>query len=161
MAIKKLSLDDFFDDEGFTLIGIHTSLEDYRLAYLLNLKLRIHLKRKKNDLDFSNNAWYSIYEWNDEKQLNTWNLVSNICKLETVNTEITNSLFADSGKLTETFYLLPELKKVNFLLKISDEQLTTNEIQKIINGIQEVAQIVTAYSIDIDTLKFKNNLIFN
>ncbi|HLV14547.1 MAG TPA: IPExxxVDY family protein [Xanthomarina sp.] len=161
MAIKKLSLDDFFDDEGFTLIGIHTSLEDYRLAYLLNSKLKIHLKRKKHDIDFSNNAWYSIYEWDDEKQLVTWNLVSNICKLETTNSEISNSLFSDSGNFTETFYLLPELKKVNFLLKISDEQLAFSETQRLINDIQDIPQIVTAYSIDIDTLKSKNNLIFN
>ncbi|MCX7546520.1 IPExxxVDY family protein [Xanthomarina sp. F1114] len=161
MAIKKLSLDDFFDDEGFTLIGIHTSLEDYRLAYLLNTKLNIRLKRKKKDLDFSNNAVYSIYEWYDEKQLNTWNLVSNICKLETVNTEISNNLFSDSGKLTETFYLLPELKKVNFLLKISDEQMSETKRQKIVNTIQEIAQIVTAYSIETDQLKSKSNLIFN
>lgn len=161
MAIKKLSLDDFFDDEGFTLIGIHTSLEDYRLAYLLNTKLNIQLKRGKKDLDFSNHATYSIFEWNNEKQLITWSLVSNICKLETVNTEISHSLFSDSGKLTETIYLLPELKKVNFLLKISEENLPENKVQKILNNIQEIAQIVTAYSIDLDQLKSKNNLIFN
>ncbi|WP_417857931.1 IPExxxVDY family protein [Xanthomarina gelatinilytica] len=161
MAIKKLSLDDFFDDEGFTLIGIHTSLEDYRLAYLLNSKLNIQLKRKKKDLDFSNRTFYSIYEWEDNKQLVTWNLVSNMCKIESANTSIDKGLFVDSEKIIETYYLLPELKKVNYLLKINDDQFPTNKSLKIINNIQEIAQVVTAYQINLEPLKSKNNLIFN
>lgn len=161
MAIKKLSLDDFFDDASYTLIGIHTYLEDYRLAYLLNSKLNIQFKRKKKDLDFSNQACYSIYEWEDSKQLVTWNLVSNMCKIESANTIIDNSLFIDSEKIIETYYLLPELKKVNYLLKINDDQLPTNKSLKIINSIQEIAQVVTAYQITLEQLKSKNNLIFN
>lgn len=161
MAVKRLSLDEIFEDDSFILIGIHTSLEDYRLAYLLNSKLNSHLKRKKADLDFSNNAMYSIYEWHDTKHLNIWNLVSNICKMETVSSGITNGLFADSGELIETFYLLPELKNVNFLLKISEEQAPESISQNIINDIQGIAQIVTAYVIDVEKLKFKNNLIFD
>jgi hypothetical protein len=161
MAIKKLSLDNFFDEASFTLIGIHTSIEDYRLAYLLNSKLNIQLKRKKPDLDFSNNANYSIYEWEDNKQLITWNLVSNICKVETTNTKLDNSLFSNTGKIIETYFLLPELKKINFLLKINDEEFSASKSKKITSMIQEIAPIVTAYEIEIEQLKSKNNLIFN
>ncbi|MCX7551225.1 IPExxxVDY family protein [Xanthomarina sp. F2636L] len=161
MAIKKLSLDDFFDEADFTLIGIHTSIEDYRLAYFLNSKLNINLKRKKLDLDFKNNANYSIYEWEDHKQLVVWNLVSNTCKVETTNPILDNDLFTGSGKIIETNYLLPELKKINFLLKINDELLPTNKSLKIINKIQEIPHIITAYQIEVEQLKSKNNLIFN
>ncbi|GGG37537.1 IPExxxVDY family protein [Bizionia arctica] len=161
MAIKKLSLEDFFDDADFTLIGIHTSIEDYRLAYLLNSKLNINLKRKTPDLDFSNNANYSIYEWEDSKQLITWNLTSNTCKVETTNTTLDNSLFSNTGKIIETYYLLPELKKINFLLKINDEDFSTSETQNIINKIQQIASVITAYQIEVEQLKSKNNLIFN
>ncbi|TYA60140.1 IPExxxVDY family protein [Formosa maritima] len=161
MAIKKLSLEDFFEEASFTLIGIHTSIEDYRLAYLINSKLNINLKRRRKDLDFNNNSYYSIFEWEDNKQLVTWNLVSNICKIETTNKAIGNSLFKDNSKLTETFYLLPEHKKINFLLKINDEQLSPKRSHRIINNIQDIAHIVTAYQVDIDQLKSKNNLIFN
>ncbi|PWK20398.1 IPExxxVDY family protein [Xanthomarina spongicola] len=161
MAIKKLSLEDFFDEADFTLIGIHTSIEDYRLAYLLNTKLNLNLKRRKKDLDFSNTSKFPIFEWEDNKQLNTWNLVSNICKIETNNPVIGNSLFNDTGKVTETFYLLPEFKKVNYILKINDDQLSSKKNQRIVSQIQDIAHIVTAYIIDVNQLKSKNNLIFN
>jgi hypothetical protein len=161
MAIKKLSLDDFFEEPDFTLIGIHTTIEDFRLAYLLNSKLNIQLKRKKQDLDFTNNANYSIYEWEDCKQLITWNLVSNICKVETTNTKLDNSLFSNTGGVTETFFLLPELKKINFLLKINDEEFSISKSHKIINRIQEIGSVITAYQIEVEKLKSKNNLIFN
>lgn len=161
MAIKKLSLEDFFDETSFTLIGIHTSIEDYRLSYLINSKLNINLKRRRINLDFNNKSNYSIFDWEDNKQLATWNLVSNICKIETVNNNIDNSLFTNNSKLTETFYLLPEHKRVNFLLKINDEQLSKKKSNRIISNIQDIAHIVTAYQIDIEELKSKNNLIFN
>ncbi len=84
MAIKKLILNDFLEEIDFTLIGIHCSLEDYRLAYLLNAHLNINLRRKSSDLDYNNGqVLYSIFEWEDEKRLTTWNLVSKSCKLET------------------------------------------------------------------------------
>jgi hypothetical protein len=161
MAIKKLSLEDFFDEADFTLIGIHTSIEDYRLAYLLNTKLNLNLKRRKKDLDFSNTSKFPIFEWEDSKKLNTWNLVSNICRIETNNSVIGNSLFNDTGIVTETFYLLPEFKKVNYILKINDDQLSTKKEQRIVSQIQDIAHIVTAYIIDGNQLKSKNNLIFN
>ena len=40
MAIHKLHIDEF-DEVDYELIAIHTSLEDYRLAYFLNKKLPI------------------------------------------------------------------------------------------------------------------------
>ena len=136
MAIKKLSLEDFFEDEelNFTLIGIHTSIEDYRLAYLINTKLNMNLKRKKKDLDFSNKSHFSIFEWLDNKQLITWNLVSNTCKIEAENIEINNGLFKDHTNVVESFYLLPEHKKVNFFLKINDAQLAPRKKLKIISS---------------------------
>ena len=82
MAVHKLILDDVFDESVFTLIAIHCTIEDYRLAYLLNKFLRINLCRKRFDLDFKNGkSAYSIYHWEDKKQLIDWNLVSNICKI--------------------------------------------------------------------------------
>ncbi|MFL0353319.1 IPExxxVDY family protein [Xanthomarina sp. GH4-25] len=161
MAIKKLSLEDFFDEADFTLIGIHTSIEDYRLAYLLNAKLNLNLKRRKKDLDFKDTSQFSIFEWEDQRQLNTWNLVSNMCKIETDNLVIENNLFNNTRKVSEIVYLLPEFKKVNYIVKISDDQLSSKKHQRIVSQIQEITHIVAAYQIDIDQLKSKNNLIFN
>ena len=51
MALHKLLVDDFYDDD-YKLIAVHCRLEDYRLAYLLNKSLNLRLMRKEDDLDF-------------------------------------------------------------------------------------------------------------
>ena len=49
MAIHKLQIDEF-DDIDYELIAIHTSLDDYRLAYFLNQKLPILLGKSKIEI---------------------------------------------------------------------------------------------------------------
>lgn len=158
--MRKLSL-DLFEEVDYKLIGIHTSIEDYRLAYLLNEKLGLKLKRNKQDLDFDNNSQYAIFEWFDEKKQVVWNLAANICKQEVrLDTSETNGLFFEGKTMLTTFYLLPEHKKINFLLKIEDGNTKPTETKRLLNRIQEINHIVTAYSIDANQLKSKNNLIF-
>lgn len=161
MAIHKLILDDIFEEVDGTLIAIHCTIEDYRLAYLLNKHLSTNLTRRRSNLDFSfNNATYSIFEWKDSKQLTTWSLVSNICKTETYKTDNFNSLFNTEEKLTKTTYLVPEYKAVNYFLKI-DNEFNLSKEKLILNKILEIQQVATAFSIDINQLKSKDNLIFN
>jgi len=161
MAVHKLILDDAFDDVLYTLIGIHCRLEDYRLAYLLNKHLGISLSRKKTDIDFKGGQGsYSIYEWEDHKQLLTWSLVSNICKTEELQHRYVTSLFDNQEKITKTFQLLPEHKTVNYFLKI-DSVLNLSKEKYILNSILKIPQIATAYSVDSSELKSKDNLIFN
>ena len=50
MANLKLSIEDF-EQEDFLVIAVHTSLEDYRLAYFLNLNLGIFLSKNKFDVE--------------------------------------------------------------------------------------------------------------
>jgi len=52
MAIHKLHIDEF-DEVDYDLIAIHTSLEDYRLAYFLNQKLPILLSKSKNEIQIN------------------------------------------------------------------------------------------------------------
>ena len=51
MQIYSLGLDDFCEDE-YSLIGIHTALEDFKLAYLLNRNLNTNFCKSKEDLKF-------------------------------------------------------------------------------------------------------------
>jgi hypothetical protein len=160
MAVHKLILDDVFDESVFTLIAIHCTIEDYRLAYLLNKSLSINLVRKRFDLDFNQGkSAYSIYKWEDQKQLLTWNLVSNICKTNDYIKINSGLLFETTQNITKTFNLLPELKNVNYLLKIDDE-LNVKKEKHIINTILSIPQIATAYTVDQSQLKSKDNLIF-
>ena len=159
MAIHKLNFDDAFDDDLQTLIAIHSTLEDYRLAYLLNKHLGIALKRKPKDLDFKNGqAYYTIFEWEDIKQLKTWNLVSNIFKTQIIQKTDVSSLF--NAIQTKTFHLIPERKTVNYFLKI-DSEFSSNKEKLILNAIQNIPQIITAYTVETNQLQSKENLIFS
>lgn len=161
MAVHKLILDDVFDEVLFTLMAIHCALEDYRLAYLLNKHLGITLTRKLSDLDYNNGkSTYSIFEWEDHKQLITWSLVSNVCKTESYQQINYESLFENQEKVTKTTHLIPEYKRVNYFLKI-DYQFNYSKEKYILDSILKIPQIVTAYSIDTNQLKSKDNLIFS
>jgi len=161
MAVHKLVLNDFFEEALYTLIAIHCTVEDYRLAYLLNNYLNIRLTRKSADLDYNNGkATFSIFEWEDPKYLTTWNLVFNVCKAELFQEEDYQSLFDSQEKIITTFHLIPEYKRVNYFLKI-DGELDEDKEKQIINNILKIPQISTAYSIDANQLKSKNNLIFS
>ena len=161
MAVHKLIFDDDFDEVLYTLIAIHCTLEDYRLAYLLNKHLGISLTRKASDLDYKDGTVsYSIYEWEDTKQLVTWSLVSNICKTETLQEIDYKSLFNTQQNITKTHHLLSEYKTVNYFLKI-DSEFSFSKEKYILNNILRIPQIATAYSLDSSQLKSKDNLIFS
>ncbi|MDO5969375.1 IPExxxVDY family protein [Flavivirga aquimarina] len=161
MAVHKLILDNVFEEELYTLVAIHCALEDYRLAYLLNKYLGISLIRKSQDLDYQNGkSIYSIFEWEDNKQQTIWSLVSNICKTEEFRQKSNESLFDSEEKITRTAYLIPEYKTVNYFLKI-DTEINFSKEKYILNNVLKVPQIATAYSIDVNQLKSKDNLIFN
>lgn len=158
MAVYKL--DDVFCEDLYILIGIHCTIEDYRLAYLLNKHLSVNLIRKPLDLDYNDGkSSYSIFEWEDNKQLITWNLVSNICKTTSYQDVNYGSLFENQEQITRKTYLLPEYKRVNYFLKIDSDNLS--EESHILNTILKMPQVITAYGIDINKIKYKDNLIFS
>ncbi|APY08358.1 hypothetical protein BWZ20_08625 [Winogradskyella sp. J14-2] len=158
MALHKLLVDDFYDDT-YKLIAIHCGLEDYRLAYLLNQSLDLRLQRKTEDLDMEYlKSSYSIFEWNNVSQYVTWNLVSNVCKKEE-DSLYSTGLFQTHQKVLKTFNLVPEYKKVDYFIKISDEIQNVNEKQ-ILHKLQNIPQIITSYSVNPTKLKSKDHLIF-
>ncbi|WP_047548847.1 IPExxxVDY family protein [Psychroserpens sp. Hel_I_66] len=160
MALHKLLVDDFYD-ASYSLIAIHCRLEDFRLAYLLNKYLDLKLQRKLQDLDYNYfDASFSIYEWENKKLDTVWNLVSNICKKDEATLQSSGSLFENSTTVTRTVNLLPELKTVDYLIKVSNEQRNFNE-KIILNRIQSIPQVITTYSVDIEKIKSKDHLIFN
>ena len=156
MQIHALGLEDFCEEE-YTLIGIHTVLEDYRLAYLLNENLQIRFSKSQKDLEFEgdkNNGSFSIYNFHSKKYAFDWSLIANISKIE--HQAALNEFFS----ITETrTYLIPEAKKVDFFIKISGE-LDAEFVKDTIKKIKKIEQVITSYSIDKNTLKSKDFLIF-
>jgi len=163
MGHHKLILDDDFREE-FSLIALHCSEEDYKVAYLLNKQLNLGLKREEVDLDYSNEeliATFSLFHFNSDLQYTSYDLVSNKCKAVVQNDQNESGLF--SGETSEknvTTYLIPEFKKVDFFLKVYSE-FATIPLRRIIASINEINQVISAYEVDTDNIKSKNNLIFD
>ncbi|MEN8885647.1 MAG: IPExxxVDY family protein [Winogradskyella sp.] len=159
MALHKLLVDDYYDDD-YKLIAIHCRLEDYRLAYLLNKNLGLNLVRNPKDLDFKYlTSSYSFFEWNNEAEYVTWSLVSNICKKEEDSMYSAGTLFETNDKTLKTFHLIPELKRVDFFIKISDQIQNVNE-NLILSTLQSIPQIITSYTVNPLKIKSKDHLIF-
>ena len=160
MQLKKDSLHkiqyNLENEHDYTLIGIHTALEDFRVAYFLNRFLDIRLERSKDDLDFkSKNCKFSFFEYDDPDTLVTWHLIANKDTLVSKITLTGTNLFDTDS---EVMYLIPEKPKVDFFLKIS-EQNGKEFINDLIRKIANINQIVAAYEIDPLELRSKDNLI--
>ena len=145
---------DDFCEENYVLIALHCGLEDYALAYVLNMALKINLKRSKTDLDISNKTSFPIYEWKDKLNERNWTLIVNTSVKEEY-LEV-HDLFSDETSST-VYHVLPEYKDVDYLLKIEQEE---DEVDSgMLDSILEIPKIITAYQIETDKLKSKQNLI--
>ena len=162
MAIHRLDLDEF-DEIDYYLMAIHTSLEDYRLAYFINKKLPINLSKSKNEIHAQTKegeANFSRFYYYDIDKAVSWNLIQNKNEIISVSTNDFQNLFSnEKSEISTTIHLLPEFKKVDFFLKIdnSSEAINFSDIQQKLNTIESIAAI---YAVDINKIKSKNNLIF-
>lgn len=161
MAIHKLDLDEF-DEIDYHLIAIHTTLEDYRLAYFINQHLPVNLSKSKEEILISikeGETQFSRFYFDDEDNFISWNLIQNKNEVVGEKEIASQDLFSNSAQEVATkVFLLPELKKVDYFLKIeSDDDLQINEIVKKLKTIKSLS---TVYVVDTETIKSKNNLIF-
>jgi len=162
MAIHKLDLDEF-DEIDYFLIAIHTSLEDYRLAYFINQKLSINLGKSKNEVQINikeGETNFSRFYYYDKEKTISWNLIQNENEVIQQRKDNSQNLFSNTIlEISTKVYLIPEFKKVNYFLKIENVQETMNitKIQTILNTIDSIS---TAYTVDTNQMKSKNNLIF-
>lgn len=146
----------------YQLIAIHTSLEDYRLAYFINQQLSVNLKKCNKDLHVrvkQGETHFARFYYEDEYNSIVWNLIENKNDVMNMQNDTIKDLFsAETTSFSSATYLLPEYKKVNFFLKIeSEKSLQLSEFVSKINSIDKIAMV---YSVDKDKIKSKNNLIF-
>lgn len=162
MAVHKLDLGEF-DEIDYLLIAIHTSIEDYRLAYFINQKLPINLGKDKNEIHINikeGETTFSRFYYYDAEKAISWNLIQNINEVVQHKNDNGQDLFSNINvEVSTKVYLLPEFKKVDYFLKIEnmDETMDLSKIQSILNTIEN---ITTAYSVETNKIKSKNNLIF-
>ena len=157
MAIHKIQINDFVSDD-YELIAVHSSLDDYKLAYMLNKELGIQLSKNIAYVEIAipeGKSAFSNYIFDDEKNDVVWTLIENKTTIINSNKQ-TTSLFE---QVDITVFLLPEFKKADYLIKIENIDYGFDS-ESIIEKIQEIKNVTTAYAIDITNLKSKNNLIF-
>ena len=162
MPAHRLVLDEVFE-EAYKLIAIHCSVEDYKLAFLLNKHLNLRLSRSRKDIDFQiqgAHVLFALYSFEDHLKYCDYYLVSNISKAEDRSIVNLNSLFGEKEVTLKKSYLLPEFRKVDFFLKIEEETSGVSE-KLLLEKIKEIPQVSMAYSIDHDQIKSKENLIFD
>lgn len=160
MAVYKLNIDEF-DEIDYQLIAIHTSLEDYRLAYFINQNFPVLLSKNKEDIPITakaGSASLSRFSFEDDSNCSVWDLIQNQSDIAPGSGTASDDLFARSNVSVATkAYLLPEHKKVDFLLKL---QNLDEPGEAICEKLQQIDQITMSYTLDTSRIKSINNLIF-
>ncbi|MEN8824935.1 MAG: IPExxxVDY family protein [Wenyingzhuangia sp.] len=152
------------DEQDYEIIAIHTVLQDYKLAYLLNDNLRFNFSRVVPDLDYrikGKKAFFSSFKFEDSKNLIDWYLIKNKYKVKNHSTAIDSlGLFQEEDSFaSEDVYLQPEIKDADFVLKVQGDFLDS-KLKIFLNKINKIDGVVTAYAVDTDKLNHKEYLIF-
>ena len=161
MKTKTRLLDEIQTD-NFTLIGIYSSYENYRLAFFLNDLLGWRFERLPMDLDFQfKDAFvqFPIFKSKYYKDEVDIYLINNLVKKKEEK-RVSSGLFDQQIERTIVYNLLPELDKLDYLIKIEDEhsRIPLNNMTKKINKADFEA---TATLIPNKQLKSKQHLIID
>lgn len=137
MAKLTLDLEESYD---FELIGICSHVKDYRLSWALNQKFEFDLEKDENlELKYKGELQsFSFFSFKDEENLIEYYLLQN---------RSTNGL------------LIPEEKKADYFLMIQGVYRSQEKIE-LIKEITQLKCVLTAYDIDVEQLKSKENLLF-
>ena len=153
---KVLTL-DYENEHDYALIGIHATLENYKLAFYLNSVLNIRLKRNNLDLDFgTSTSIFSLYTYDCNSTFSFWALIANKHVFDAHESVEKDYLFKEDY---QTSILIQEKKQVDFFLKI-DSDFDKLELNEIIKKVNTINNVITSYKIDPQTLKSKDFLIF-
>jgi hypothetical protein len=156
MANLKLTFNDF-ESNDFELLAIHSNLKDFKLTFLINIKLNVLMAKNENEISIKSSngtGKFSRFSYDDLNQDITWELIKNQTNF---NSNENNAGFFSENNITMN--LIPELKTADYLLKIDniDSSFNSEEVIEKINTIQNVS---TIYKVDTTNLKSINNLIF-
>lgn len=162
MAVLKLYLDEF-DEVDYDLIAIHSSLEEYRLAYFINQELPIILSKSKDEIGVTvkeGEAFFSKYTFEDQNNDVLWSLIQNKNEIVVQKKSTGQNLFLNTNvEIATKVFLISDLKKVDYFLKIENNKTVLNT-EEILNKLKKIDRISAVYSVIPDTIKSKNNLIF-
>lgn len=145
---------DFYDDD-FSLLAIHSSLDDHAMVYALNRELQLRLTRKREDLSLGEGIEFPVFEWEDEFNDRYWSLLSNTCQVEEERTE--TGLFQNEMSAIR-HHLIPERKEVDYFLKIESDE--TELAHEVLERLTQIPQVITSYSIAPKELRSIENIMY-
>ena len=134
MAKLLLEIEENYD---FQLIGICSHIKDYRMVWELNNNLSLDLCKDSNyELHQKGQQQsHAFHHFCDEENLVDYFLI---------------------GNRSESGLLIPEESKCDYLLVIKGN---ANE-SLLLSRINAIKHVLTAYSIEVEELKSKDNLLF-
>lgn len=160
MAVHRLNLEE--DEEDFALFAIHCGESPFKLAFLMNQNLNWQLKREREDLHIEKGGMrqeYPCYRYVSKHDQVDHLLLSNIFMgNQTQAPGDQMGLFGIMSTPTANAnYLMPEFKKVDYLLKI---EITLGETQAkaLVQQIKSIREVVSTYSIPLSKIKNINHL---
>lgn len=119
MSKIELKLDEFEDDDEFTLFGVRTSItKEYKFVYWLNRELQFQFHRIE-DLDIymqGNLQCHSMYFYEDMLEGVSYRLIQNASHSIPRELDSPATLFGEVG---EKQFLLKKYKFYNYLLKLN------------------------------------------
>jgi hypothetical protein len=154
----KLNLNQFSDN--YHVIAIHSDLEEFRLAFFLNQKLDINLKRKRKDISLIEiKANYSVFEYLNEAMYLNWIFLSNKSLMSNKITNEESGLFSQESLFQNEVSLIKNPKGVDYFLIIENVKNKTY-VKKVLKKISEIRGVITSFMSE-KKLENKENLIFS
>jgi hypothetical protein len=143
--LKKNKLDFELEYDDFELIGIVSSLKEYKLAWIINKALNIKLV-KEPDIIFSflNDASINISSYVYNLEYGNFRFLKNRA-CEFMNVKIP--------------FLLPELKQYDYLIKLEQIDYAFSA-DSVITMLKSLSQILFIQKLSVNNIKSKENLIF-
>jgi hypothetical protein len=138
--MKYLLEEDY--DFDFKLYGISCHSKDYRLCWSMNNSLGLKLEKEEAEIEL-------ITKKSDGKSAHA--VFSYFCE------ELQNQFYLLVNR-TSNGLLIPEKPQADYLLMIKESyELNPNEI---LTKIKSIPFVLTAFAIEVESLKSKKNLIF-
>ena len=129
-------------DDHFYVIGIVSHENDYRLSWSLNQQFKFKFTKSDNLIisqpKLSLNQTYSVFIFEDEESFVRYSLISN---------------------KSENGFLIPDLKNIDYILKISGE-IQITDVEGMVQKFKRVDLVTTAFIIDNLPTKLLKNLVF-
>ena len=136
--MPKHVLNHFETESKSTFYGICSSVEFYYLILLLNEKLGIRLKRSQKDISFKNSATvFMAYYYIDKKMILKCLSIKILSPQKQKQKKVRGCFFQESKERL----LLPELRSVDFILKIEGDQSIFVGLLEKIRTITEVVSV--------------------